>query len=195
MIQNQFLDYCEYELTENYTLETAQILHTRALKYNTFNLYDTVLKPLLDRAEAVYAGKIRKDTYFEFLTKPGSMNQIYQYGDMCGYCKNHLLLSWYGTNKQATGVGGTTGRKFTIYVDVEPFKGYQKEDVKLPKIGYSQTYGTWNYGMNDGDISLGLKKNVFIMISLNMVAFRFLLKLVVRCISSIHTRLKLKKYT
>lgn len=52
-------------LLKAYTKEKATELRNKTLKFNTFNLYNDIFKPVLDRADAV----------------------------MTGYCRNTLLLS------------------------------------------------------------------------------------------------------
>lgn len=150
-INNIFLDYAQYELKEG--IDASTISQLREKVKNSSN-YENILKPILDRAEAILFGALKKDPYREFSTDTNAKNIIEQLGDLRGYCYNTLKHSSFGTNRQVTGIGGTTGEKITIYVDGE-------EGDPLPKVALTQIYGAWNSWKAEYNLHLGKNEITF----------------------------------
>ncbi len=150
-ISEIFADYAQYELKPEYnSIEKLNALREQA-KHSTN--YANTYKPILDRADAVCSGAIKKDPHREFSTESGARNRITQFGDMVSYCRGGgLKLPNYGTNQQLTGIGGTTGETIVIYVEAD-------EGVHLPQILFTQIYGAWNSWKATVNLKPG--KNVF----------------------------------
>lgn len=148
-----FSDYSQYELKPEYN-SIAKLNELREKAMDSTN-YIHIYKAILDRADAILSGAIKKDPYREFSTEDGARNKIKQIGDMVDYSRNKnggLKLPNFGTNQQLTGLGGTTGETITIYVEAEA-------ETKLPQILFTQTYGAWNSWKATVNLKPG--KNVF----------------------------------
>ncbi|MCM1289758.1 MAG: M60 family metallopeptidase [Corallococcus sp.] len=146
-----FTDYAQYEIKEGYTIEKLNELRAEAKQSVS---YEKSLKPILDRAEAIMTGAMKKDVYREFSTDPNAKNTIEQNGDLVDYCRNTLQQSSFGTNRQVIGIGGTTGETITIYVDAE-------DDDPLPSVAFTQIYGAWNSWMRTFTLHKGKNEIVF----------------------------------
>lgn len=144
-INGLFEDYAQTVVKEGYTLDDIDDLREKA---KTSAGYEDSLKPLLDRAEGVLSGAVRKEVYREFgVVDPYSPNYdpddpitshyILQTGDLRGYAYGTLHHSSFGTNRQVTGIAANTGDRLTVYVDCE-------DGDPLPSIVCTQIYGAWN---------------------------------------------------
>lgn len=116
-INGLFADYAQFNLVSGITSAKISELREKATKLDN---YEKSLRPILDRAEAVITGQIKKDPHREFSTKPGSKNQLEQKGNSVSYCRNTLKFQKYGCNSQVIGIGGTGDKPITVFVDVEP---------------------------------------------------------------------------
>ncbi|MDE6550703.1 MAG: discoidin domain-containing protein [Clostridia bacterium] len=150
-INDIFADYSQLTLKEGYDKDKIDELRE---KVKDSGNYFSVLKPILDRAEAIASGVLRKDIYREFSTDSDAMNNILQVGDLSSYARRTLKQSSFGTNRQVTGIGGTTGEKIVIYVDGE-------EGDPLPSVAFTQIYGAWNSWMRTYSLHLGKNEIVF----------------------------------
>ncbi|MCM1237298.1 MAG: hypothetical protein NC489_45095, partial [Ruminococcus flavefaciens] len=146
-----FTDYAQYELNELCTADYLAQLRAAAKLTSGYELH---LKPVLDRAEAILTGAMKKDPYREFSTDPNAKNSIEQNGNLVSYCRNTLQLTSFGTNRQVIGIGGTTGETITIYVDAE-------DGVPLPSVAFTQIYGAWNHWKSEYSLHKGKNEIVF----------------------------------
>lgn len=151
-INGLFTDYAQFNLVSGITSAKISELREKATKLDN---YEKSLRPILDRAEAVITGQIKKDPHREFSTKPGSKNQLEQKGNSISYCRNILKFQKYGCNSQVIGIGGTGDKPITVFVDVEPLEGVQRSEVKLPRIKFSQINGTWQLSFKSEELKLG----------------------------------------
>lgn len=150
-IGDMFVDYSQTELKPEYK-NRSKIDELRAKAKQTGN-YDTAYKPILDRADAIISGALKKDVWREFSTEDGARNMIGQYGNAQQYARNVLKFVRSPSNRQVTGLGGTTGETITVYVEAD-------ETVeRLPQIAFTQIKGRWqSYGSTR---NLVRGKNVF----------------------------------
>lgn len=127
-----FDDYAQLSVKEEYRNQLE------AIRNNVSGLisYESALKPLLDRADAIESGYLRKDTRREFSTDPNAANVITQYGNIASYARSTLKMSQFGINRQVTGVGGLTGQTITVYVEADP-------GDPLPAVVCTQAYNYW----------------------------------------------------
>lgn len=157
-INTIFTDYAQLTLNESFTDEEIEELRRKSMQFAS---YETELKPIFERVEAIHKGSIKKDPHREFSTKPGSRNMLEQFGDSAGYCRDKLLLSSFGTNRQVIGIGGNTGKPIVIYVDAEPMEGQSKSSVRLPSITFTQILGSWQSSFRTSNLKLGRNSFVF----------------------------------
>lgn len=144
-----FLDYAETQLNPNYNnLEAISLLRESVKEYN---VYESKLKEILDRAELILNGAIKFDVRREFSTASDAFNKLEQWGDMRAYASNVLKMSSFGINRQTTGIAGFTGEQIVIYVDAE-------DGDPLPKIAFTQTYSSWQSWKREVNLARG--KNV-----------------------------------
>ncbi|MDE6585835.1 MAG: M60 family metallopeptidase [Clostridia bacterium] len=142
-----FDDYAQCSVKNQYKADLSQIRSgvTGLLSY------ENALKPLLDRAELIVSGQLKKDSRREFSTDPNAANVINRYGDLRSYAGNTLKMSSFGINRQVLGVGGLKGQTITIYVEAEA-------GDPLPTIAFTQVKGDWRSWQSTYRLSLG--KNV-----------------------------------
>ncbi|MDE7301553.1 MAG: discoidin domain-containing protein, partial [Clostridia bacterium] len=127
-----FDDYAQLSVKEQYKSGLSQ------MRKNVSGLisYETALKPLLDRADAILSGHLYKDSRRELSTNPDAENVIKQYGNLRNYAGNTLKMSYFGINRQVTGVAGLAGQTITIYVDAPA-------GDPLPNVVCTQVHGDW----------------------------------------------------
>ncbi|MDE6442673.1 MAG: M60 family metallopeptidase [Clostridia bacterium] len=113
--------------------------------------YESALKPLLDRADAILNGHLIKNTRREFSTDPNAINVINQYGNLRSYAGGTLKMSSFGIDRQVTGVGGLKGDTITVYVEAD-------EGDPLPRIAFTQIIGDWRSWQSSYNLTRG--KNV-----------------------------------
>ncbi len=147
-VLNLFEDYAQFTVRKEYR---TQINELRSSLSGLIS-YESALKPMLDRADAVLDGSLEKDDRREFSTNPNAKNVITRYGDLRAYAGGTLKMSQFGINRQVLGVGGLKGDKITIYVEAD-------EGDKLPSVAFNQVNGEWRSWQSTQRLSLG--KNVF----------------------------------
>lgn len=141
-----FLDYAYTQLNPNYnSFEAISRLRESVQK---FNVYESKLKEILDRAELILNGAIKYDIRREFSTASDAYNKLEQWGDMRAYASNILKMSSFGINRQTTGVAGLTGEQIVIYVDAQ-------DGDPLPKVAFTQTYSSWQSWKREVNLSRG----------------------------------------
>ncbi len=142
-----FDDYVQMNVKDEYKTKLD------AIRENVSNLisYESALKPLLDRADSILNGHLKKDSRREFSTDPNAANVITQYGNLRNYAGGTLRLSQFGINRQVTGVAGLTGQTITVYVDADP-------GDPLPSVVCTQVYSDWRYWYSTFNLKRG--KNV-----------------------------------
>ncbi len=144
-----FLDYAQTQLNPSYnSFEAISLLRASVQDYN---IYESKLKEILDRAELILNGAIKFDVRREFSTASDAFNKLEQWGDMRAYASNVLKMSSFGINRQTTGIAGFTGEQIIIYVDAE-------DGDPLPKVAFTQTYSSWQLWKQEVNLSRG--KNV-----------------------------------
>ncbi len=143
-----FEDYAQYSVKNKYKTSLKQMRED----VSGLISYESALKPLLDRAEALVDGHLKKDSRREFSTDKNAENVINQYGNLRSYAGNTLKMSSFGINRQVLGVGGLKGDTITIYVEADA-------GDPLPSIAFTQVYGDWRSWQSSYSLSLG--KNVF----------------------------------
>ncbi len=142
-----FDDYAQLSVKEEYRSSLSQIRE----RVSGLISYESALKPLLDRADAIESGYLRKDSRREFSTDSKAENVITQYGNLRSYAGNTLKLSQFGINRQVTGVAGLTGQTITVYVDADP-------GDPLPSVVCTQVHGDWRSWYSTFNLKRG--KNV-----------------------------------
>ena len=152
-IGSLFTDYANLTLKNGITKEKITELRNQT---SSMLVYDTNLKPILDRAEMVLAGLLRKDDRREFSTAKGALNEIRQYGNIRNYAGNVLKMSSMGTNRQATGIFAIANQTINIYVTADI-------SDKLPSIAFTQPYGDWRSWKAEYGLKIGL--NIFTVLS------------------------------
>lgn len=115
-VRSVFTDYARFLPDKKYDLEKLAALRGRA--EGCVN-YETALKPILDRAEAVLTGALRKDARREFSTEEGAANTILRGGNVKEYARDTLLTDGIGTDRQTLGIGASYGETLTAYVEAE----------------------------------------------------------------------------
>ncbi|MDE7463689.1 MAG: M60 family metallopeptidase, partial [Clostridiales bacterium] len=142
-----FDDYAQYSVKDEYRANLS------ALRSDVRGLisYESALKPLLDRADAIVNGYLKKDSRREFSTDKNAENVINQYGNLRSYAGNTLKMSSFGINRQVLGIGGMTGQTITVYVEAD-------DGDPLPSIAFTQVYGDWRSWQSSYSLSRG--KNV-----------------------------------
>lgn len=142
-----FGDYAQLTVKDEYITRLDEI------RENVSGLisYESALKPLLDRADAILDGHLYKDGRREFSTNPDAENVITQYGNLRAYAGNTLKISQFGINRQVTGVAGLTGQTITVYVEADP-------GDPLPSVVCTQVHGDWRSWYSTFNLSRG--KNV-----------------------------------
>ncbi|MDE7373565.1 MAG: hypothetical protein K2N18_05830, partial [Clostridia bacterium] len=143
-----FDDYAQLSVKDKYRTSISE------LRGNVSNLlsYESALKPLLDRAESIVNGSLKKDSRREFSTDPNAKNVINRYGNLRSYAGGTLKMSSFGINRQVLGVGGLKGDTITVYVEAD-------EGDPLPSIAFTQIYGDWRSWQSSASLKVG--KNVF----------------------------------
>lgn len=142
-----FDDYAQYSVKNEYKSSLSELRSGVSSLIN----YESALKPLLGRADAIVSGKLKKDSRREVSTDKNAANVITQYGDLRSYAGNTLKMSSFGINRQVLGVGGLTGDTITIYVEAEA-------GDPLPTIAFTQVKGDWRSWQSTYRLLLG--KNV-----------------------------------
>ncbi len=145
-ISSLFTDYANLTLKSGVNKATLNDLRNQA---SSMLAYETNLKPILDRAEMVLSGLLRKDDHREFSTANGSLNEIRQYGDIRSYASNVLKMSSMGTNRQATGIFAVARQTINVYVTA-------LATDKLPSIAFTQPYGDWRSWKAEYSLKVGL---------------------------------------
>ncbi len=149
-VQKLFTDYAQLHLDPSIeTKEQIEALRGDVMEYAS---YDSELSGMLSRAEQILEGKIVRDARREMGTAEGSENLLTRYGDVAGYARSTLKMSWFGTNRQATGISVTPADTLTVYVDGE-------DGDPLPRLVITQHWGAWS-GWKSGEYTLRLGKNV-----------------------------------
>ncbi|MDE7167233.1 MAG: M60 family metallopeptidase [Clostridia bacterium] len=142
-----FEDYAQLSVKEEYGSSLDEIRQG----VSGLISYESALKPLLDRADAIMDGHLKKDVRREFSTDENAENVITQYGNLRSYAGNTLKLSQFGINRQVTGVAGLTGQTITVYVDAPA-------GDPLPSVVCTQVHGDWRSWYSTFNLSRG--KNV-----------------------------------
>ena len=142
-----FDDYAQLSVKSEYKSQLSEIRNG----VTDLISYESALKPLLDRADAITAGYLRKDSRREFSTDKNAANVINQYGNLRSYAGNTLKMSSFGIDRQVTGVGGLAGDTITIYVEAEA-------GDPLPAVAFNQVKGDWRSWQSTYSLSRG--KNV-----------------------------------
>ncbi|MDE6667991.1 MAG: M60 family metallopeptidase [Clostridia bacterium] len=142
-----FDDYAQLSVKEEYRNGLSEIRQG----VSDLISYESALKPLLDRADAIMDGHLKKDIRREFSTDKNAENVITQYGNLRSYAGNTLKLSQFGINRQVTGVAGLTGQTITVYVDAPA-------GDPLPSVVCTQVHGDWRSWYRTFNLSRG--KNV-----------------------------------
>ena len=142
-----FDDYAQLSVKEEYSSNLDEIRQD----VSSLISYESALKPLLDRADAIQDGHLKKDIRREFSTDENAENVITQYGNLRSYAGNTLKLSQFGINRQVTGVAGLTGQTITVYVDAPA-------GDPLPSVVCTQVHGDWRSWYSTFNLSRG--KNV-----------------------------------
>ncbi|MDE5601639.1 MAG: hypothetical protein K2J16_03990, partial [Clostridia bacterium] len=142
-----FGDYAQLTVKDEYKSSLSQI------RNGVSNLisYESALKPLLDRADAIVNGQLKKDSRREFSTDKNAENVITQYGDLRAYAGGTLKMSSFGINRQVLGVGGLKGDKITVYVEAD-------DGDPMPTIAFTQVKGDWRSWQSSYRLARG--KNV-----------------------------------
>ena len=143
-----FDDYAQLSVKNEYKNQLSAIRNS----VSGLISYESALKPLLDRADAIVSGSIAKDPRREFSTNPKAENVITRYGDLRAYAGGTLKMSQFGINRQVLGIGGLTGDTITIYVEAE-------DGDPLPSVAFNQVNGEWRSWQSTARLSRG--KNVF----------------------------------
>ncbi len=147
-----FTNYNQTEVKDEYK-NPEKINELRNL-VKDYPSYETSSKQILDRAEAVANGMIKFDARREFATAEDALNKINQWGDMRKYASSVMKMSSFGINRQVTGIAGSTGEKIVIYVD-------GNENDPLPKVAFTQTYGSWRNWKQEVQLKLGRNELTF----------------------------------
>ncbi len=142
-----FDDYAQLSVKEEYRTALNEIRQD----VSSLISYESALKPLLDRADAILDGHLKKDVRREFSTDENAENVITQYGNLRAYAGDTLKLSQFGINRQVTGVAGLTGQTITVYVEAPV-------GDPLPSVVCTQVNGDWRSWYSTFNLSRG--KNV-----------------------------------
>lgn len=145
-----FLDYTQTSLVEELNTFDKICAYEK-----TLGQIDEASAEILYRAKKVALGNISFNQLNEFSTNPSSQNVIQRYGDIASYCRNDLLMSSFGTNRQVTGICAYAGQEINIFVVAD-------ENDPLPKIRFSQQMGSWRKWLG-GEVQLKKGKNTFIV--------------------------------
>lgn len=130
-VKSVFTDYARFLPDRKYDLEKLSALRVRAS--GCVN-YETALKPVLDRAEAVLEGKLKKDARREFSTEAAAANKIVRGGNVREYACDTLLVDGIGTDRQTLGIGAAYGETLTVYVETE-------NGLPLPSLAFASESG------------------------------------------------------
>lgn len=149
-MNNLFSDYACTKLNQKYN--SYNKINELEEKIKEKDIYSEV-SSVFERARNIIDGSLSFDSKREFSTDQSAKNVIAQDGDLAGYCRNTLLNSSFGTNRQVTGILSNAGEVVTIYVDAD-------ESDPLPKIRFSQHVGSWRKWMS-GELQLKRGKNTF----------------------------------
>lgn len=153
----------EYEIYKNLFTDYAQTkLNVAVDSYQNICDFENNLKnnvnfkqvnDKIERAKKVANGEIEFDEKLEFSTNPNAKNVINRYGNLESYCRNTLLLSSFGTNRQVTGISANANDVVTVFVDAQ-------EGDPLPRLRFSQHMGHWRKWLG-GEVQLKKGKNTF----------------------------------
>ncbi len=152
-VQTLFTDY--NQLTLKTDTDAAKIESLRQQIKNLPN--NEVLSDSLDRAELVLNNKISYDPRREMTTDPDGKNVIARHGNVADYARNTLKMTWYGTNRQPTGISLNAGQTLDIYVT-----GDDADKDKLPRIRTTQFWGHWSSWISQ-EYQLKMGKNTITM--------------------------------
>lgn len=147
---NIFEDYAELTLSQ--FANTQDKISSLEQKFASKINFESVLKNKFDRAKDVALGQISYSEKREFSTNPNVKNVVGQFGNIKNYSRNTLKFSWFGTNRQVTGIFAKPGEQITIYVEAS-------ENDPLPTICFSQNEGHWGNWLGS-EITLVRGKNV-----------------------------------
>lgn len=150
--KNLFTDYCRTSVNQSISTYQKLCQFEDKLKDNV-NFLES--NQNIERAKKVLSGEVEFNSNFEFSTNPTAKNVIERNGNLESYCKNDLLLSSFGTNRQVLGITANANDKITIFVEAEP-------NDPLPKIRFSQHNGHWRSWLG-GELQLKIGKNSFIV--------------------------------
>lgn len=149
-IDELFTDYNQFTLNEKYNSISAIEAMEETLKDNLN--YEFYYKDIIERAKKVATGELSYNAKLEFATKSENTDvvEINQYGALRSYAQNTLRLSWFGTDRQITGLYGKTGEVIKVYVEAS-------DDEKcLPSINITQHYGSSGSWKKDFSLKKGL---------------------------------------
>lgn len=145
-----FLDYTQTSLVEELNS------YDKICEYEkTLGQLDDESVEILERAKKVALGYLVFNQLNEFSTNPSSQNVIQRYGDIASFCRNDLLMSSFGTNRQVTGICAYAGQEINIFVMAD-------DGDPLPKVRFSQQMGSWRKWLG-GELQLKRGKNTFVV--------------------------------
>lgn len=148
--KNLFTDYAQTKLNTNVNSYEKICEFENNLK-NNVNFLGTNNK--IERAKKVAKGEIQFNPELEFSTNLKAKKVINRHGNLESYCRNTLLLSSFGTNRQVLGISANALDEITIFVDAN-------DNDPLPKIRFSQHVGHWRSWLG-GEVQLKKGKNTF----------------------------------
>lgn len=147
-----FLNYSQTLLSTNYNslgkIETLKNDIQESLSY-----VNNEITKSFERAKNILNGLIKFDSSREFSTNPNSENVIEQYGNVTNYSRGTLKMSFFGTNRQVTGITAKEGEIITVYVEAD-------KNQPLPELYFSQTENYYNGWLSNRTLLVG--KNSFV---------------------------------
>lgn len=149
-IDGLFSDYNAFNLSEKYNSLAAVEQLEEALKSNIN--YDIYYKSQIERAKKVLLGELTYNPKYEFSTSDENTGaaKILQHGALREYTQNTLRTSWFGIDRQATGLYGKTGDVLSVYVDADG-----DEDC-LPSLSLTQHFSSSGNWRQDFSLKRGL---------------------------------------